>query len=121
MTNPTNTHPPNPASGCAADESQHTPEPWHSEKTHDGWIVGAGEIKGTDYVADVHRHTVPNSDEQSEANMNLITAAPNTKSQRDELLTALKLALPFVKAFAVTRPTDEELTGILDAIERCKQ
>lgn len=76
----------------------HLTGPWETQKVPTGWLIGRGEMKGPDYVADVHLHVGTAQDDlRDEANANLIAAAPcllaAAKEFMDQTTTANRAAL----------------------------
>lgn len=66
--------------------AKHTASPWVAIPIDDtGWILGRGKVEGADYIADVHKATHERSDEESEANVRLMTAAPELLAELVDL------------------------------------
>ena len=57
--------------------AKHTPGPWNVKEIETGWIIGPDRIERAGYIADVHKHTIPDTDDTARANARLIAAAPD--------------------------------------------
>ncbi len=92
----------------------HTPGPWRVQYDGNGLVIEPQNRLQCDYVAAIDGRGCKGRLE-NEANAALIAAAPETKAQRDVLLTACKLALRSFIAPAGQRPSAAEVLGALQS------